>query len=131
MNHELLADVVKWFHVLWIVVLLGCCVLQAVFIRLALLTGVLGVGTCISQLVWGACPLTVLEERLRNRAGAGSKYGNEFLVYHLHEWFGLDVTPSTIFALNVALVLFSTLLVVRFYRFVFKRKQLKKSEKEA
>ena len=131
MDHLLLADLVKWFHVLWIVALLSCCVLQVFSIRLALLTGLLGAATCVSQIIWGSCPLTVLEERLRKNSETEVQYGNEFIVFYLREWFGLDVAPTTIIALNVALVLCSTLLVMRLHRYVFKRIQQKKNEREA
>lgn len=92
-KYRKLANAVFYFHMFWIVVLIGGAFLATYYpwyrpINFAVLTVTIG-----SQLIWMGCPLTIIEYSLRSKYDPDHRYTGSFVCYLLDRTFGIKVTP--------------------------------------
>ncbi len=104
MRYQVLADIVVFAHLLWILFL----IVGAYWGRKhrALMT-VHGAGLAfaiVSQAFGWYCPLTYLEVWLRERQHASQSYPGSFIAHYAEKLVYIDVSPAVVFALTVALV---------------------------
>jgi hypothetical protein len=91
MSRETLADIVFWFHVFWIGVLVCAIFLPPEF---QVFHTIAASATIASQILWGGCPLVTLENALREN----KNYTGSFTAYLFRKFFGIEVQPSVVTA---------------------------------
>lgn len=112
MNYRRFARVVRHIHNFWIVVLLANIFLSAFVPSMRLVSLVVIVATGFSQVLWGGCPLTVLERSLLVKAG-DEPYEGSYLVDFFRRRFGIEIPPWVITAQMVAITVLATYLAMQ------------------
>lgn len=111
MNYRRLANAVNVFHWVWVGVLLTSLILPIAFPWMRPFTMVIIIVTGFSQVIWCRCPLGLLEESLRAKAGERPTPRAPFLVEALRRHFGIDVPPWVIAAQMAALTILALYLL--------------------
>ncbi len=104
MSKKTLADIVFWFHMVWIGVLLSVIFLPP---HLQFLHTIAASATIASQVLWGGCPLVTLENALRDDPYTGS-----FTAYLLHKTFGIEVESWAVATSLVGIFLVSVFMAL-------------------
>ncbi|HEY4519934.1 MAG TPA: DUF2784 family protein [Candidatus Paceibacterota bacterium] len=110
--YQNLADIVLWFHLFWIVLLVSSSLLYNTKRKLLQDCHLVAVmSTTIGQLAFLGCPLSALEMGLRARYNPETISGREsFIGDQLREWVGFslwELSPEYIAMTLVGILLFS------------------------
>lgn len=97
-TYRKLANIVFWFHWIWVAIILGSWITAAIFpwcrpIYLAVVTT-----TVISQVLWLGCPLVALENALRAKYDPSKVYSGSFICHYIKKQFGVRMSPLVITA---------------------------------
>jgi hypothetical protein len=109
-NYRWLAKAVNVFHWIWVGVLLTSLILPIGFPWMRPFTIAVIIVTGFSQVIWCRCPLGLLEESLRAKAG-DTPTRAPFLVNALRRHFGINVPPWVIAAQMAVLMIFALYLL--------------------
>lgn len=85
------ADIVFWSHCLLIFILFAGLILSCIWRWYRPIHGLILGTTLVLQLRYPRCPLTVLENRYRQRYDAQLVYDEPFVTHYLRQHFGLIV----------------------------------------
>lgn len=98
MPYKRLANAVLWFHFGWVALLvLGGVVLQFVFPWYKTVHISVSTVTIVSWLFFLGCPLTELENSLREKGGgAPGRFHGSFVCHYLKKRFGWNISPVAI-----------------------------------
>lgn len=108
-----LASLVYWFHVFWILVLLGTSLAAVYYTWLRPLSMAVLTTTMIAQIMWKGCPLVYLEGVFRKKHDPDYVPGGSFLGKFFRRTLKLDVPPWVIFVHLV--LLFIVMLVLNLF----------------
>lgn len=113
--YRTLADFVSWFHLFWVVLLLGGILMMAVFPWYRPIHMIVVTTTIVSQLIWlGNCPLMVLENSLRQQFEPERHYTSSFVQYCAQKWFKIKIPPALIAAQLLIVTILSAIVWIVF-----------------
>ena len=103
-----LAEGISIIHTLFVISLIVWPVMLIIFRRKWILAcwGTFTIGVMASQLWFLGCPLTKMENSLREAAGSATLNSDGFIVHYLQQWFSISFPAQ---AVNTATVLFGIL----------------------
>ncbi len=113
MPYKLLADVVMVFHWVWIIILFVCLCFLLQRKKFHPAYGAILTMTAIGQVIWEECPFLTLEKYLRSQYDSPQNYGDSFIVYWLHEWFDVDMSPLVITYSLWGIVIITIIILIR------------------
>lgn len=113
MSYRKLANIVFWFHWVWVALLIGGGALQFIFPWYKPIQMVIVTVTITSQIVFLGCPIVALEKALRRKYDPSETYTGSFVCHYLKKWFGLDIPPVVIFILLIVLLAVSIAIQIR------------------
>ena len=103
MLYEILADIVVFAHLLWILFLIAGAYWGRKHRQVMLVQGAGLVFAVASQMFGWYCPLTYLEVWLRGKQAAAQYYPGSFLAHYAEKLVYIDISPASIFVLTLAL----------------------------
>jgi len=103
----ILADIVVFIHLLWIVFLIIGAVpgVRYPAVKIIHITGL--AFSVLIQVVGWYCPLTHLEVWLRMRHDPTVSYTGSFIIHYIEELVYLEVSRRTLFVITILLVIFN------------------------
>lgn len=111
MDYKLLADMVFYSHIIYV---FGA----PTFIGIAVATdniwctriGLTMAGTwMLSYFIWPGCAFTIMEAYFRSQYNSGITYpelSKGFIVFYLHKWFDVGITPAFSSTITFAIFIF-------------------------
>jgi hypothetical protein len=104
---SILADIVVFVHLLWIVFLILGAIpgVRYPFLKIIHIAGL--AFSVIIQLAGWYCPLTHLEIWLRMRHDPTVSYTGSFIIHYIEQIVYLDVSRSALFFITILLVVFN------------------------
>ena len=109
----ILADIVVFAHLLWVLFLIAGAYWGRKH-RLVRLAQGAGLGFAVISQVFGwYCPLTYLEVWLRKKQAAARDYPGSFIAHYAEKLVYIELSPAIIFVLTLALVGINVLIYKR------------------
>ncbi len=110
--YNVLADVVFWFHWIWIGALWAGIVLSTKYKWYWKYHLVIISSTLIAQLLFLGCPLVALENALRRRYDPSENYSGSFICHCLEKYFGIQLNPLCITLALLVIVALSAFVIL-------------------
>ncbi len=104
MRYRVLADIVVFAHLLWILFLIAGAYWGRKHRAVMIVHGAGLAFAIVSQVFGWFCPLTHLEVWLREKQHVSPAYPGSFIAHYAEKLVYVDVAPTVIFALTLALV---------------------------
>ncbi len=105
MLYRVLADIVVLVHLLWILFLIGGAYWGRKNGVVVLIQGAGLVFAVASQIFGWYCPLTHLEDWLRDKHATVQVYPGSFIAHYAEQLVYVDVSPATIFVSTNVLII--------------------------
>jgi hypothetical protein len=110
-KYRIFANVTLWFHWVWVAILLFGFVAQSALewykpIHLVVLST-----TICGQILFGGCPLTILENAFRRKYDPLKTYSGGFTIHYIQKHFGVEVSPWTISVIFIGIFIISMIIL--------------------
>lgn len=105
--YKKLANLVYWFHLLWIAVMVVGGAFQFFYTTFQRIYFAMVAMMAISQILWMGCALTALESALRAKDDPNYIQGGSFICSCVKRWFGVNIPPSVITISLLAIMVIS------------------------
>jgi len=103
------ADVVAWMHLVWLSIVITSLPLMLI-ITWYKYVAIVSVGITVgSWLIFGDCPLFMVENHLRKQCDPQHKFSGSFLTHYLKKYLSLEIPPSlfTFLGITYAVLVFT------------------------